>query len=214
MPQVVSDCLDRGQPGLRATAYREDMRTLVVLLLLAGTAYAQAPGDTPPGAQFDPLYVREVDSPVPPPKKSLASAYLVTIASTSIPVALSALSAPGDGQEATGVQTAIGIVGIAGMVLGPSAGHWYVGEGVTTGLTLRVAGVAGIAAIAMGDPHMNHLGVWIVGGLASVGVYEAGFIWDLVTLPRSVRRYNQQHRLQLAPMAGQGTTGLSLAGTF
>jgi hypothetical protein len=185
------------------------MRSLLIVIALCSTAYAQAPGELP----RDPYYVKEVDSPAPPEKKSLASAYLVMVASTSVPVALAGLSAPDDGAKATTFQNAMGVVGIAGMVLGPSAGHWYVGEGVTTGLTLRLVGTAGLAAIAMGDPNMSHLGVWIAGGLTCVGIYEAGFIWDLVTLPRSVRQYNKR-QLQLAPMAGNGTTGLSLAGTF
>jgi hypothetical protein len=55
----------------------------------------------------------------------------------------------------------------------------------------------------------------IVGGITGLGLYEAGAIWDLVTLPRSVRRYNKrQLDLQLAPLVTHETTGLSLAGTF
>ena len=90
-----------------------------------------------------------------------------------------------------------------------------VGEGVTTGLALRLTGAAVIGALAISDPHAEHLGVLIVGGMTGAGLYEAGFIYDLVTLPRSVRRYNKrQFEVQLAPMVTHGTTGLSLAGTF
>lgn len=189
------------------------MRTLLVLVLLGGTAFAQAPGTTQ-AAPVDPLYVKEgFDSPVPPPK-NLFSAYLITVASTSVPIMIGALAEPGDGQKASMFQNAMGVVGIAGLLLGPSAGHWYAGEGVTTGLALRLTAAAGFAGIAIGDPHMNQLGVWIVGGMTCVGVYETGVIWDLVTLPRSVRRYNREHQLQLAPMAMSGGSGLSVAGTF
>jgi hypothetical protein len=186
------------------------MRCLIMLVLLSGTAFAQPPGAAP---TVDPLFSKEVDSPDGPPK-NLLSAYLITWASTAVPVALSVLSQPDDGKDATAAQNALGVVGVAGMLLGPSAGHWYVGEGVTTGLALRLTAAAGVGALAIGDPHMSHLGVWILGGITCVGVYEAGVIWDLATLPRSVRRYNKQHQLQLAPMATSGGTGLSVAGTF
>lgn len=187
------------------------MRTLIVLVLLGGTAFAQAPGNTP---EKDPLYVKEgFDSPTPPPK-NLLSALFVTWAATAVPVALAAVAEPDDSRQATTFQNALGVVGIAGLVLGPSAGHWYVGEGVTTGLTLRLAAAAGVGAIAFYDPNMSNLGLWITGGLTCVGVYEAGVIWDIATLPRSVRRYNKQHQVQLAPMATSGGSGLSIAGTF
>jgi len=184
------------------------MRCLLLLLVLSGTAYAQAPGELPPQAvQFDP-------APAPPPQtKSLASAYLVTIAATSIPVTISALASDNIDDHHPGQQAAFGIIGLGALLLGPSAGHWYVGEGLTTGLSLRVTGAAGIGMLVLTDPHANNPGLLITGGIVSVGLIEAGMIWDLVTLPRSVRRYNQR-QLQLAPMAGQGTTGLSLAGTF
>jgi hypothetical protein len=186
------------------------MRTLLILVLLSGTAFAQAPGAAP---TIDPLFSKEVDSPEGPPK-NLLSAYLITVASTSVPVMLGALAAPDDGHQATTFQNAMGIVGIAGMVLGPSAGHWYAGEGVTTGLALRLTGAAVIGGLVVGDPHANHVGMLIVGGITGVGLWEAGVIWDLATLPRSVRRYNKQHQVQLAPMAITSGSGLSVAGTF
>ncbi|HTL35733.1 MAG TPA: hypothetical protein VL326_21535 [Kofleriaceae bacterium] len=191
------------------------MRTLLVLLLLSGTAFAQAPGETQQ-LQIDPMYRKEIDPAVPPKNaKSFLGAYLVTVAATSVPVVIGALSEPEDGQSATPLQTTFGVVGIAGLVLGPSAGHWYLGEGVTTGLALRLTGAAVIGGLAISDPHAEHLGVLIVGGITGLGLYEAGAIWDLVTLPRSVRRYNKrQLDLQLAPLVTHETTGLSLAGTF
>jgi hypothetical protein len=185
------------------------MRYLLVLVLLGGTAFAQAPGDAP---------LRDPAALDPPPTaktKSTAEAYLVTIAATTVPIALSALAEPDDASKATTFQNALGVVGIAGMLLGPSAGHWYLGEGVTTGLALRLTGAAVIGGLVLGDPHANHVGVLIVGGIAGVGLWETGTIWDLVTLPRSVRRYNKrQIEMQLAPMVAPGTTGLSVAGRF
>src|SRR5690349_1647119 len=125
------------------------MRTLLILVLLSGTAFAQAPGAAP---TVDPLFSKEVDSPEGPPK-NLLSAYLITWASTVVPVTLSLVAEPEAGKDATALQNGLGVVGIAGMLLGPSAGHWYVGEGLTTGLALRLGAAAGVGAIAISDPH-------------------------------------------------------------
>jgi hypothetical protein len=182
------------------------MRSLLVLAIvgIAGTAYAQAPS--------------EVSEPVPHfEAKSTTSAYLITFASMFGPLAISAVvvNERSGGEKLTTFDKGLGAFAFAGVLLGPSAGHWYVGEGVTTGLALRLTGTAIFAGVAIGDPQMNHLGVWIAGGMTGLVLFEAGAAWDLITLRRSVSRYNKrQLDLQLAPMATPGGSGLSLVGTF
>lgn len=177
------------------------MRNLVVVIaivLLGRTASAQPPGETP---------VKKVE------RKSLASAYLITIAATAVPVAISAIGAEdGDGRGAA----VFGVIGVAGMVLGPSAGHWYAGERVTTGLVLRVGAAGAVVALAVNDPQLEHPAPTLLGLLAAVALWETGVIWDAVTLPRAVRRYNRAHQLAVTPLVtGDGpTTGVAVAGTF
>ena len=171
------------------------MRRLVVtaIVLAAHTAAAQAPGDTPPAPEAD---------------KSLLSGYLITIAATSGPFVAAALIDPDErGHGWRG--PAVGGLTIAGMILGPSAGHWYAGEGLTTGLELRLGAGAVVATLVVRDPHFDRP-VETLGGLFGVAaMWEVGVIWDAVTLPRAIRRAN--HRAIAPVFTG---TGFALAGTF
>ncbi len=170
------------------------MRALVIVVVLfARTAAAQAPGDTPPAPDGD---------------KSLLSAYLVTVAATSGPFIAGALLAP-DSNDRTWRAPAAGVLGIAGAILGPSAGPWYAGEGLTTGLELRLGAGAIVATLAIRDPHLDHPVETVGGLLGAAGLWEVGVVWDAVTLPRAVRRAN---RRVVAPIFTG--TGFAVAGSF
>ena len=108
------------------------------------------------------------------------------------------------------------MVGIAGMVLGPSAGHWYAGEGVTTGLLLRGGAAVATGALVLGDPHLERPAPTLLGLLGAVGVWEVGVIWDAWTLPRAIRRHNRALEVQVAPLVTTHgvTPGVTLAGRF
>ena len=116
----------------------------------------------------------------------------------------------------------------AAALLLPSAGHWYAGRALTTGMGIRLAGMAvfygGVAYFAHNFAFESanggeSLGLAIaVTGLAGVGL---GALWDIGTAAGEVERYNARHHtsLQLAPTAlraptGATVPGLALAGTF
>src|SRR3954464_2630539 len=118
------------------------MRTLLILIAACPSAYAQAPGEPQP---TEPAVLQHR------PRKSLADAYLVTIASVSVPMVLA-----GIGSDMTGAawqRNALGMIGVAGAVLGPSGGHWFVGHYMTTGLELRLVAAVGVGALVVSDPH-------------------------------------------------------------
>lgn len=182
------------------------MKTLVAIAAVvvvlsasaAAPARADAPGETPP--------LRAAHH-----KKKMSTAFLVTLAATSGPLMISAIGGESCGSDACAAP--FGIVGFAGMVLGPSAGHWYAGEGVTTGLVLRGSAVTAMIALALRDPQLDQPVATLGGLLLAVGVWETGVIWDLVTLPRAVRRARTREVL-VAPLVGGDATGLALSGRW
>ena len=116
--------------------------------------------------------------------------------------------------------------GSIGIWVAPSFGHWYAGEGWTTGLKWRVGG-AGAAAFGMmwvAVDCMNsdcidtvHPGVALAigGGVAFVG----GVVHDIATTKRAAREHNARAmgRVQdvtLRPTFGSGRTGFALSGRF
>ena len=100
------------------------------------------------------------------------------------------------------------VMGGAGLVFGPSAGHWYAGDGMTTGLGMRFAAAGGIATLIVADPHGSRVSTWF-GLIGALGLWETGVAWDLVTLPRAVHRAN---RARLVPVITGN--GLAIAGAF
>ncbi len=169
---------------------------LAAVLAFAGAARADAPGETPPR---------------PPAPRRVSTAYLVTLAATSAPLAIGALGESCGNDACAGTA---GVIAAAGMVLGPSAGHWYAGEGVTTGLVLRGAAATSVVFLALRDPHLESPVLTIGGLIAAVGVWETGVIWDLVTLPRAVRRHNRNVELLLAPVVTDRSAGLAISGAW
>jgi hypothetical protein len=166
---------------------------VLIVILVARTASAQPPGET---------------EPVIPDEKSALTAYFVSALATSGPAAVGLLVF-GDRDDPRGAIG--GMIATAGMVVGPTAGHWYAGRTWTTGLTLRLASMGIVAGMVIRDQQEPlELGTVIVGLTAAGGLWGTGAVWDLVTLPRSVRRYNREHALVIAPT----TNGVAIAGRF
>jgi hypothetical protein len=161
-------------------------------VLLAGSAAAEPPGETPPAPEHH---------------KSLLRAYAISWAATALPIAAGALIDV-DSAERGWRPPVGGVIGLAGLVIGPSAGNWYAGEGLTTGLVLRLGGTAAVVTLAVADPHLDHPAT-VMGLLGAAALWETGLVWDLATLPRAIRRAN--HRI-VAPMFTG--TGFAVAGTF
>lgn len=169
------------------------MRWLLVLVLVSGTAYAQAPNETPE-------------------LKSKTTAAVLSWGTTAVSV-FAILAIPDD--PTTKVDDAFGLTAAGLLVLGPSAGHWYVGEGMTTGLALRLTGAAIFTGLVLGDPEERSLasGELTAGAVGAMLLVTVGVGWDLATLNRAVAEHNAR-QWQLAPMATAHGGGLSLAGTF
>jgi len=167
------------------------MRHAVLIVLLSTRiASAQSPGETPPVAE----------------EKSALTAYFISVAATSGPLVVGAILDP-DGDNTRGG----GMIAAAGAIIGPTAGHWYAGRTWTPGLTLRIAAAGIVGGMVIREQQEPlELGTVVVGLTATAALWGTGVIWDLVTLPRSVRRYNREHALVIAPT----TNGVAVAGRF
>ncbi len=122
--------------------------------------------------------------------------------------------------------SAAGIIFLsAGIVFGPSVGHYYVGDinhGVVTTLErlLCLGGSAGLVVMSFvgGNPLVQACVVFSVAlGITALGITIA----DIVLAPRAARRVNEEAgvTLSFAPMvaptpAGKPVYGLSLLGRF
>lgn len=170
--------------------------TVILVLLVGRLAHAQP----------------EPTGPVPADEKSFWTAYFLTAGTMAAAGAIGAL-----GEETTNrrLRNTAGVIGVTGIVLGPSMGHFYLGRSFTTGLGLRLGSMGVVAALAVADPQLEHAGT-VAGLVGAVGMFATGALLDLVTLPGAVRRYNREHRLHLAPLVtpSGNATGLALGGTF
>jgi hypothetical protein len=114
-------------------------------------------------------------------------------------------------------------IGTVTLLVGPSAGHWYAGHVVTTGLGIRAAGLvtAGVGIDLLvgcdGEPGCSTTPGWSLVG-AGFGVMVAGAVWDSVTARGAVRDWNQRHAVTLVPArlpsARGDALGLALVGRF
>jgi hypothetical protein len=139
----------------------------------------------------------------PTDDKSLLDAYLVSVAATSGPCVVAGILGL-DGHDARA--TIGGSSCAAGLVLGPTAGHWYAGERMTTGLALRLGGAAAVATLVVADPYAHHTETWFeLAGAASL--WATGFVWDAVTLPRAVHRANAVRLMPVVTSSGFGIAG-------
>ena len=162
-----------------------------------------------------------------PELKSENVATNASIAGTFAPIAmLVAASQVNDDKTSD----ALALAGAAGLLLAPSAGHWYSGQLMTRGLGLRLGGVAvtsGAILLAMGDSCVplcdgqtsdldGDDSMLVVIGLAGAGLFAAGVIHDIVTADDAARDYNneQARRVTIAPTAGRDQMGVAVIGSF
>ena len=118
----------------------------------------------------------------------------------------------------------LGMIGAAGVFLGPSTGHWYSHHYLTRGLGVRTLGVAaafgGVVAALEACPIYSDAPcedsvagetLLILGGAA----YLAGTIDDIVTAAGAARRRNRLIKsVTIAPVVAPHQTGFAIAGTF
>lgn len=177
------------------------MRTAVAIAVLLGSTSASANPPPPAPASIE-------EGP-----KSPFLATLLSFGATAAPSALGYAifgNAGSGGQVSDGLLLTIG----ASVLIGPSAGHWYAGKVVTTGLVVRALGFLALSgAISAGGDTETGTGLLFVGAAMLVG----GGAYDLATADRSARESNFAHatKLMLAPrVSADGQLGLGLTGSF
>ncbi|MGE0546516.1 MAG: hypothetical protein AB7O24_03560 [Kofleriaceae bacterium] len=183
---------------------------LIALVVIPEVSAAQPPGTTP------------ATTTEPSAPKRLRTALFYSWGATAASGLVGALGAIQDGPA----MYAIATVSTVGLLVGPSAGHWYLDRYVTRGLIVRVVGVAAglgagfaLASDTEGEDARFPL---MLGGLAAAGAYATGLVIDVATLPREVRRFNgRRDSIQIGiipvvtPDHGSGRgTGLALIGSF
>jgi hypothetical protein len=104
--------------------------------------------------------------------------------------------------------------------VGPSLGHWYVGEYLTTGLWIRLAGGAVVALVASSN-SCGGLGcegsatTLLALGAVTVGV---GMIVDVATARGAARSFNHHGAVTITPTVMTARSGpvmgLGLGGSF
>jgi hypothetical protein len=195
----------------------------------AGRAAAQpgvTPSSAPPAAPYAGPY-----APPPPPveleEKSPGMALALSLGGTIGTIALASLGGDdGDGNPA------LGTIGALGLWVAPSFGHWYAGDGWTTGLSYRLGGTGAILVGAIWaasscndgvddgtsrDDDCEDPGLIVAGGGAIA--FVGGIIYDIATAPRAARQHNERQRarlqgLALQPAISRDHTGFALSGRF
>lgn len=128
-------------------------------------------------------------------RKSVATGYAWSIGTTIFPLSciISAFNFPG-----------LGILAISGIIVGPSAGHFYAGQwgrGLATS-AIRVGAGAVILQLALDigekmpfEDYSPDIAIMIPFGCIAVGTV----IYDIFTVPNSVSKYNREHNWMLQP---------------
>lgn len=167
--------------------------------------------------------------------KSSTTGILWSIGSTLIPIGIGSLAWLGaesinnDALLWTG-----GLLAVSGAVVGPDIGHFYAHKwsrgreragirftiglalGLSTGYLIASAGTAGVGAETNQIEYNLIMGTIILSGCA----YSVYTIWDIATVPRSVREYNESiietNKLHIIPRFDITSEryGLSLVYTF
>jgi hypothetical protein len=123
------------------------------------------------------------------------------------------------------------LLGASALLIGPSIGRWYAGDGSTTGILVRGAGgVAAIVGVAMmvsaseadcvadDTPCSSQESQKAIGGalaLGGAGVWIGSTIMDIVLAERAAVRANEHH-VAIAPglVGSSHAPGLVVAGRF
>ena len=122
------------------------------------------------------------------------------------------------------------LLGLAGLIVGPSTGHWYVGEVGGLGILARLGSAVLIAKgiIASDNEGCESFsdssecaaireeedeGERMV--YAGVALWAGATLYDVVTSYTGVSRWNREHALQVAPVAfGARAPGVALSVRF
>lgn len=110
---------------------------------------------------------------------------------------------------------ALGGIGVAAIVVGPSLGHMYAHDTWNGGFRVRLvsAAVFGVVSLAaLSDDNHGFGGLGLVGAAAAIP-FLGGSLYELFTSPRAACEYNARittPRLTVAPT----NNGLALAGAF
>lgn len=197
-------------------------RTLAVAVALVIAAAGPAAAD-PFSPELSPPQLTPLQ-PAPPPPPQPKSRGLAAALSALGSVAPYALFGPMMQSEhpSRGAQD-LALTGAAMLVVLPSAGHWYAGEGFTLGFATRIAGAG---AIAWAIESSRSSSCSDCGGLASPGVVLgslaggalilAGQIYDIATAPGAADRWNREHGAMIvpAPMPIGTGYGVGVVGAF
>lgn len=159
--------------------------------------------------------------------KDPTTAVYWSMGSTILPsVPLAVTSALGQTHEFLGV-TGIALC-VTGVLVGPSMGHFYAGNymrgAASIGLRAGIAGLGFLLVVGvMSSYGIDDIGGAIIGtaiiGGAGIGILASG-IYDILTCPDAVRKYNQSIRdqsgLYLAPRINltENSYGLTLGYSF
>ncbi|MCA9676890.1 MAG: hypothetical protein KC464_17785, partial [Myxococcales bacterium] len=160
------------------------------------------------------------------PGTATAAAIIGTLVGPALIMTGAALSGRDSGDDA--LESGLYWAGAMGLMLGPSAGHWYAGRTVTAGMGLRAAGATLAVAGAVGsfdkcffvEEPCDDSG-YLAMALLGAGAFVAGVAYDVATADDAAREWNRDHgfSVQVAPTAvrtgaGGVTPGVALAGTF
>lgn len=103
------------------------------------------------------------------------------------------------------------------LALLPSVGHWYAHDWWSTGLALRLGGVAMLYLSVLAEIQCHDDASCGDGdgelGLA-IGAFALGTIVDIVTAPGAARAANRERGLSITPTLGAGRAGVALTGSF
>ena len=196
------------------------MRLAVIALLLtlsATAAFAQAPGMTMSGPAADPEEPARIAQQQQAESLDEGTATLAAVATT---VGGLGLTIAGAKYGSSG----LGLLGLGGLMIGPSMGHFYAGEwGHALGMSALRTVAAGVflvgvvAAVTEEDsdlgpqPHSNAGTLLVLGGLT----YVAATLYDLYDARHAARRENTARSVALMPTVGpHDGMGVALAGRF
>jgi hypothetical protein len=191
------------------------VKSLLVLVLLAGTAAAAPPSET---ATVEPMVVH-----IKPAKRE-STATVLTIAGIAAPFALTYLTYEKDTDNP--MYAPIGMM--TGIVL-PAAGHWYTrrigGYGMLVRLGAFMVGMVGLQylddadrcdrgePVADGcfasDRTVGHVSLGV-----GAAMWAGSWVYDVWSARREVRRYNRRTTVQIMPMVSRDATGVTIGGAF
>ena len=146
--------------------------------------------------------------PEPAPDKSVELATGLTVGLPLVGLAVTYAGASGDLPTNPG----LAVLGLAIMLVGPSAGHQYTGHVGTVGLATRGLAFATMYVGLSGylsdeSPHDRKVGKVVLG--AGMAAFVGSIVYDVITARPEVGEWNRDHAITIAPTAIATPTGSS-----